>query len=492
MHALLRSAVRICLSAGVIVLVLSGADHLRHVNSTSMALILVLMVLCIAIIWGWLEALVAALAAGLGLDYFFLPPRGWGPQEPQQWVALFVFLVTALATGQLTARSKRHRVEAEHRRKEMGKLLQLSDALLECRTTEAIAGRMAHVLFDILGAEGVAVYEKTTGSVSYSGTKRVRAVEEQLRDVAASGGASVDPKSGASIVPIRESGEPWGSVGIVGAIVSLELLMAIGERLGNAITNARLADKAKEVEIVRRSDEFKSAVFDALAHEARAPLGSIGIAVTTLLSEKPGDPAQQREMLNVIKEEMERMDRWIDETVRLSEAEGSQLSIHKVPHGLADLVAAALGALGPAVGRRLSVEIPEDLPMALCDGEATRRVVDLILDNAVKYSPPGPPIAVSAKMDEDLGMIVVTVADAGPGVPEDERERIFEKNYRGSQHRLHTPGSGLGLASAKYLVERQGGEIWVSNRLGGGAAFHFSLPVVKETRHEDVEDPGCR
>jgi two-component system sensor histidine kinase KdpD len=232
-----------------------------------------------------------------------------------------------------------------------------------------------------------------------------------------------------------------------------------------------------EAEVARRSEELKSAVFDALAHEARGPLGSIHIAATTMLSERPGDAAQQREMLTIIKEEVDRLNRWIDEATRMSQAEASQFTLHKAPQEVRGLIHSALEALGPRLsGRRIDVEIPEVFPMAECDGEMVQRVLNLLLDNAGKYSSPGTAITISSSLDED--MIVVAVLDCGPGVPREEQGRIFEKGRRGA-HSSGIPGSGLGLASAKQLVEAQGGEIWVTNRPGGGAAFRFTLPVVK-------------
>jgi two-component system sensor histidine kinase KdpD len=104
------------------------------------------------------------------------------------------------------------------------------------------------------------------------------------------------------------------------------------------------------------------------------------------------------------------------------------------------------------------------------------RVVKQLLNNALKYSPAGAPLAISA--ERSGAAIVINVVDSGPGVAEDERERIFEKYYRGRASRSRTPGTGLGLSSAKSIVEAHGGKIWVTAAPGGGAAFHVSLPIT--------------
>lgn len=160
MRSILTRSSRICLSAGAIALLLAAAAHLPQLHVTTTALVLVLAVLCIALVWGSVEALVAALVAGLGLDYFFLRPPGFGIDDPQHWVDLFAFLATALATGQLSARVNRHRAEAVRRREEIEKLSRLSGALSEYGHEEAIVQRLAGSLLEILGVEAAAVYDR--------------------------------------------------------------------------------------------------------------------------------------------------------------------------------------------------------------------------------------------------------------------------------------------------------------------------------------------
>jgi two-component system sensor histidine kinase KdpD len=462
----------------LIALLLGAMTHLRHVNATAAALILVLAVVCMALAWGWLECLLAAVAGALGLDYFFLPPTGsFGMHEPQHWVTFVAFLVIALATGQLSARMSSQKAEAVRHREEIEGLYRLSNVIAEIGTVEALVKRLGDSLVEIFRVEAVAIYVRATGRIERSGISGEQIADEQLRQVASSGSPFSDPEPGITVEPIRDAGEIWGSIGVLGQGLSVRLLGIIVQRVGAAISRLRLADQSREAEIARKADELRSAVFDALAHEAKGPLGTINIAATTLLSDRPGDVAQQREMVTIIKEEVERLRRWIDDTVRMSSTDPSQLMPNKAPHDVRNLVASALNALGPRTsGRRIRVELAESQTIAHCDAELIHRVLYLLLDNAIKYSPPGSPIAITATPDDDTGMMVLTVADAGPGVPADEQARIFEKHYRGSLHNSRVPGMGLGLSSARCLVASHGGEIWVTNRPEGGAAFHFSLP----------------
>lgn len=469
----LQSAVSAAI-AGTLVAV---CHRLPHVDVTTTALTLVLAILGIALRWGWAEAISAAIAGSLALDYLFLPPPGLGIGDLDHWVAYVTFLVTALATGHLSARASRHRAEAIHRRVEIEKLHRLACALSECGDEEGIVELLAAWLREIPGIDGAAVYDRSLGPIWRSGAQSEQISDAQLREVAASGSRFQNPDSSVVIKPVRVNGECAGSVGIVGFGISLGLLKAAAESVGSAIAKIRAAQAAKEAEIARRSDELKSSIFDALAHEARGPLNSIRIAATTLLSKRPGDGAQQREMLQIVQEEVDRLNRWIDEATRLSRTDTAGFTPNKAPQDVQGLVSAALEPMRPLLhDRPVAVEIAPFLPPADCDAGMTQSVLKLLLDNALKYSPPGSPITVASSLES--GAIDISVADSGPGVPEDEQARIFEKHFRGSRHRSSVSGTGLGLASAKYLTESQGGEIWVANRPEGGAVFHFSLPAA--------------
>jgi two-component system sensor histidine kinase KdpD len=426
-----------------------------HVDVTTVALVLVLIILGLAMRWGLAEAVAAAVSGSLSLDYFFLPPYGFGISDPAHWVAYFTFLTTALATSHLAARANRHRAEAVQRQIELEQLHRLTEALSECDNEKDMVQGLAGWLIEVLGVQAAAVYDRALGRVW-----RVGAAGNQF-----------DEEPSGSRFEI-----PGPAFAIAGAGVSPGLLKEAAGLIGIAIAKARVAAVAKEAEIARRSAELKSAIFDALAHEARGHLGSISIAATTLLSDRPGNAVQQCEMLHVIKEEVERMNRWIDEAARTGQIDTRQFTTNHDPQDVRDLVSGALEPLRPLMrGRPVTVRVEETVPKADCDAGVTRRVLKLLLDNALKYSPSGTPITISSNLD--CGAIHITVSDSGSGVPADEQPRIFEEHYRGSHH-SSVFGTGLGLASAKKLVESQRGEIWVTNRPEGGAAFHFSVPVA--------------
>jgi len=456
-------------------------SRIHNVNDTTVALLLVLVIVGIATLWGAVESLLAALIAGIGFDYFFLPPPGLGIQAPEHWVALCAFLATAITTSQISAISKRRRIEAAEQRNEMEKLYTLVNVLLDGGREHATLNRLARELVQILGAGGVALYDEQSGQIARAGPGALLITDQALHKACGVALPTQDRASSLWLAPIRHGGELFGSIGIAGAKLTPSLLEAVTGRIGMGLAKYFALEKAQEAQIARRSQELKSAVLDALAHEIKNPLNSIKIAVTTLRSGESYDPMLSQEMLGIIDQEADRVNRCVDETVKLARVEAESISIEKTPEDLARLIPDALDAMGMlSLHKRIQVSVPDSLPPADCDRGMILHVLKQLVNNAVKYSPDDSPLVVSAEFNGNV--IVMNVIDHGPGVPEEDRERIFEKYYRGRAAASGKPGNGLGLASAKCIVQAHGGRIWVTRSPEGGAAFHVSLPVAREAQ----------
>ncbi|HUB81805.1 MAG TPA: ATP-binding protein [Bryobacteraceae bacterium] len=472
------------MSVGLLV----GATHLPHVIHTTVALLLVLLILGISIRWGWVEALVASLAGGIGFDYFFLPPHGFELAAPEYWVSLIAFLLTAIVTGQLSARAATNRREAERRRDELEKLYRLGNAVMDLddveNSLECIPSRIA-ATFE---AGAAALFDAESDRVFHSGPTGDRLAEGLLRSVAATGNPLIDGPNGCCVVPIRRCGELAGSLGISGVFLTQPMAEAIAERVGVALAKAYSARETMAAELARRSENLKSAVLDALAHEIKGPLATVKVSVTTLLSQAPVTASQQHELLEIIRAESDRLEQWIDSATQISRIEAGQIRLEKKPESVKQVALRALDGLGPlADGRSIDVCIPDSLPMAEFDAEMMEKVLRLILDNALKYSPSGSPIAASAEFTG--AEIVLSIEDRGFGVPESEKDRIFEPYYRGKNAEISTQGTGLGLASAKCIMQAHGGDIWVTGAPGAGSIFHISLPATKGVSDGQPESP---
>ena len=348
-----------------------------RLSSTTVALALLLIVLFAATGWGSRPAVLAALLGVACFNFFFLPPLyTFTIADPQNWVALVAFLITAIVAGELSARAKRRAEEAE-------------------------AGR-------------------------------------------------------------------------------LEI-----ERL---YTEYRVAaERARKAEVFEQSERLKSALLDAVTHDLRTPLTSIKAAVTTLLDEAEVtlDEEARGEFLEIINEEADRLNHFVENMVELARIEAGAISLSRRWSSVEEIVALAR-ARAEALTRdhRIEVEFESELPAVRIDATLIAEVLYSLIDNAAKYSPEGSLIKINARR-ADGEMILIAVEDEGRGIPAHLRERVFDKFFRATSEgaaSLGRPkGLGMGLAIARGIIEAHGGRIWVESGANGvGARVAFTMPVGDE------------
>jgi K+-sensing histidine kinase KdpD len=370
----------------VAVLSISAATGLlklfrSHVNTTTVALAFLLIILFVATRFGSRPAVAAAIVGVFCFNFYFLPPVGnLTIADPDNWIALASFLITAVTAGELSARARRRAEEAEAGRREIERLY------------------------------------------------------TELRDA---------------------------------------------------------FERASQAEALRRSERLKSALLDAVTHDIRTPLTSIKASVTTLLDELRArgedaaklDAEGRREMLEVIDEEADRLNRFVEGLVELARIEAGQLELRRRWGTVDEIVMTALERAEPLTRRHaVEVSIEKDLPVVRVDAKAVAEVLYTLLDNAAKYSPTGTRIKVSASQADE--MMRLTVEDQGPGVPTELRERVFDKFFRAMRDGdmgAQPSGTGMGLAIARGIVEAHGGRIWVDDAGGRrGTRVALTLPVGDE------------
>jgi two-component system sensor histidine kinase KdpD len=441
-------------------------------NATTAALSLLLAILGISTQWGLAEAMVASFVAVLGFNLEFLPPVGTLTiQDPQNWVALLAFLVTAVTASQLSARARRRTAEAEARRLEMERLYALVQSMMLTGSARKTIREFVNRVVQVFGCEAAAFYYGPTDEFVRSGPESKVVSDHQLQAEAEVDDISVDAASGIAMAPVRLGGRPLGSMALIGSPPSGQMVRAIANLIAITIEKARALEDAGHAEAARQSEVLKSALLDSLAHDIKTPLTSIKAAVTSLLG---GAPGSDRELLTIINEEADRLNQLAAEVVEMARIEAGKLHLEKQPVEVSDLISGALSELALRLkGRPLTLRVPATLPAAEADHEFAGQVVKQIVENALKYSPEGSPLEISAELKG--GKIVIGVADRGPGIDENERSRLFEKFFRGRRHRFDTKGTGMGLAIAKGIVEAHGEKIWVESEPGQGAVFYFSL-----------------
>ena len=469
-----KASLRYAASVAIIAAIIVVYRVLLPVNATTVALSLLLAILAVSTRWGLAEATVASVVAVLGFNYHFLPPIGrFTIDDPQNFVAFIAFLVTAATASQLSARARRRAAEAEAGRVEIGRLYALVQAMVLSGSTRKTIREFVNRVVQVFECEGAAFYYRPTGEFFRSGPESNPVSDHALLAAAEVDGLWVDAACKVATAPVRLGGRPLGSMALVGPLPSEQMVRAIANLIAITIEKARALEDASQAEADRQGEVLKSALLDSLAHDIKTPLTSIKAAVTALLGVSAN---ADRELLTIINEEADRLNQLAAEVVAMARIEAGKLHLDKRPAEVADLISGALTELpGSFKGRPFSVHVPENLPPAEVDAEFAQQVVKQFVENALKYSPEGTPISISA--EQKGGKIVIGVADRGPGIEENERGRIFDKFFRGRRHRFDTKGTGMGLAIAKGIVEAHGERIWVESELGQGAVFYFSLPV---------------
>jgi two-component system sensor histidine kinase KdpD len=234
-------------------------------------------------------------------------------------------------------------------------------------------------------------------------------------------------------------------------------------------------DRAKDA---RDSNQLRTAIVDSVTHELRTPLTSIKASVTALLTNSRLQPSQRNDLLVVINEETDRLNQLVAEAVETSQFD-TDVKLDLKPHAIGEIIEAARKKCKTLFGQRsISVQLQKGLPEARADLRLAKKALMQLLENATKYSPPDAPITIT---DELNGKFVRTnVIDRGGGIDNSEQNLVFEKSYRGKNHRYVVEGTGMGLPIASAIIKAHGGRLWLASRRGPGCIFSFTLPIDQQ------------
>ena len=438
-------------------------------------------------------AILASALGALAFDYFIVPPRFTLTVDDTEYVLTFLGLfVVGVLISSLTARFRLQAETAERRANETAILNELSrdlaaagslDAILRAviDNTSQVFGRAVVLLLPAVESSNqLAVWGQSPG---FELSQREQEVAQWAFDHTQPAGRGTVTLAAAEAryLPLKTARGAVGVLGVKPADPTIyltpdqrRLLEAFASLAALALERAQLAEEAERARIQVESERLRNSLLSSVSHDLRTPLAGITGAASSLLAEGPPlDAATQRELAQSIYDEANRLNALVRNLLDMTRLESGGIQVHKAWQPLEDVVGAALTHLEPLLaGRPVEVHLDPDLPLVPLDEVSIEQVLVNLLENAVKYTPPGSPIDLAAWADASA--VTVEVADRGPGLAPGDEARVFEKFYRASSS---ASGVGLGLAICRGIVEAHGGRIWAENRPDGGAAFRFQLPI---------------
>ena len=472
MRARLVFVLRLAASSALIAIITVIYTEILPVNPTTVALTYLIGILLIASGWGMAESTTASLVAVACFNFFFLPPVGtFTITDPQNWVALVAFLITATVASQLSVRARRRNVEALARQRDLERLYALSRSLLLSEGGATLPGGIARHIADAFQLRSVGLFDARTDAVSWAGPGDMTTIDSRLRDVARRAVSSRD--AGMMVTAIQLGGAPIGSLAIpADAGLSDTVLQSIANLSAIGLERARAEEATTLAEAARASSELRATVLDALAHEFKTPLTSMKAASSDLLA-SPATSAKDHELAAVIDEDLEHFQALVTDAVQMLRIDAGDFAVHPGRHRLADVVSSVVRASERRLdGHQLVSHVPNDLNVD-ADRELLSLALRQLLDNALKYSPPTSTIELAATGN---GSVDISVRNSDSLIPEREQRRIFERFYRGAQAG-HVPGTGMGLAIVQQIAKAHGGALTVSSAPQAGTTFTLSLPV---------------
>ena len=448
----LRGATGLVATVMAVTLATLAIYPLKSIAPTvSLSVVYLPAVLLIAAYWGLLLGLVSSFASAGAFNYFHLPPTGrFAIADGRDWVALAAFVLVALVVSTMAELARGRASEAERRRREADLAATLARELLAGERTQGALRATARRL-----AEGLTLRAASLELGTVAGGERQLAVP-----LAAATGEQL-----ATLLVPRDT--PSETIVRLHSQVAPTLAVLVAVALHRDAVQA----EAVETAALRRSDELKTALLRAVSHDLRTPLTSIVTAGHALGSNSLTD--EEREQLSaVVVEEGERLSALIDKLFDLSRLQAGRLEPRRESISIEEVLLAAQDAL-PAGGGHVVLAVDPAMPPLMADAAQLERVFANLIENALRYAADQP---VQVNVHRLGSRVVVRVTDHGPGIPEGERERVFEPFYRGSDGG-RTTGSGLGLAIAKGFVEANGGTIAVESLPGQGTSLVVSFPV---------------
>jgi two-component system, OmpR family, sensor histidine kinase KdpD len=404
-------------------------------------------VLPVAVLWGRAYAVGVAVASMLAFNFFFLPPEHtFRLRERSNWLALAVYLVTAVVVSELAARSRRRAAEAEQRELEEAFLGELSVALLQGEHLPEELDRIGAAVGKVFHVETARV---ELGEAHHEGLE-LRAGERLVGTLVLPPGSTPDRATAHRFLP------------------ALASLLAVG------LDREQLEREAFAAERLRTSDLVKTAILRAVSHDLRSPLTAIRVAAESLASPSVSLSEEDRiRQLETVRLESRRLDRLVSNLLDFSRLEAGGASPRQELVAVDDLIGQALAAV-ESDGVPVRVDLPTEVPLVEVDATQIERVLVNLLANALRFAPTESGVRIVVEVTNDEAVLRVT--NRGPAIAPEDLERVFDPFTQ--LDGANREGTGLGLAIARGFAEANGGRVWAEAPSEGGAAFAVAFPLA--------------
>ncbi len=491
----------------VTVCTMIAAVMLPYLDLANLIMVYLVGNVAVATRYGRGPSVLAALLSVLAFDFFFVPPYlSFEPQDAGYIVTFIVMLLVALTISNMTIRIKEQAEAARERERRTASLYEMSREFARRSSVDDLVQVAIRHIEDVFNSPVVILLPNANDELhayeSQKASSKLIIQESKVARWAYDHGQSAGwwtqtlPDSNGLYLPLLTS---EGKMGVLGMYPSqprraftpdqLHLLETFANQTALAIERAYLSEDMGKAQVQIEAEQMRSSLLSSVSHDIRTPLASIIGATTGLLRYKDKLDAHACELVQIAHEESERLNRWVSNLLQMTRLESGNVQVQKEWQPLEEVIGTTLLRLEKMLANYpLKTDLPDDLPLVLIDSALIEHVLVNLLENAVKYTPPGSPIDLSAWAEGQE--VVVEVADRGPGLPPGKEERIFDKFYRVNP--TDAGSFGLGLTICRAIVEAHGGRIWAANRAGGGAVFRFTLPLEREPPQVKVEDGYSR
>jgi two-component system, OmpR family, sensor histidine kinase KdpD len=473
-----------------------------YFNLVDLAMIYLLGIMIASSRTGKGPSLLAALLSVATFDFFFIPPyHTFTVHQISYYVTFIVMFVVALVISKLTLRVREQANAARLRERRTAALYSLSKELVHEQAVHALSSIAEKHIIEVFPSKAVILMPDEKGNLAVPITaEETFALDQSELGVAqwafdhrqqAGLGTDTVPGAKALYLPLVTSSRTVGVLGILPATSpgifdpeQMHILESFTNQTAIAIERALLAEEAQNALLKAETETLRNTLLSSVSHDLRTPLAAITGASSTLLQPNITlDKHSKKELIKTIYEEAEHLNEIIRNVLDMTRLESGAIVVKKEWQSIEEIIGVVLNRLSEKMKEHpLSINLSVDLPLVPFDALLIEQVLMNLLENAIKYTPKETPLDFSAMLKGDS--LLVELADRGPGIPQGEEKRIFDKFVRGSAVRR---GIGLGLAICQAIVTAHGGHIWAENRLGGGAVFRFTLPISGEPQLLEME-----